>query len=139
MKKPKKTLKDLTRLEAFLAKYISRGAKIISKAKDEEGQANPVTKGYYERIEAAQVIARADHAEILHLIETLKRKVEETQKAKAVRKATIGTARAAKPAAKRPAVKKAGRKSAAKKATAKRPTRKTPAQKSAARSPGKQA
>jgi hypothetical protein len=120
MKKPKKTLKDLTRLEAFLAKHISRSAKIMSKIKGEEAQANPVTAGYYERIGAAHAIARADHAEIVHLIETLKRKAEETQNAKAVRKATIGKTRAAKPTVKRPAPKKTARKSAVKKTAAKR-------------------
>ena len=123
MKKPKKTLKDLTRLEAFLAKNISRSAKIMSKAKDEEGQANPVTAAYYDRIGAAHAIARADHAEIVHLIETLTRKVEETQNAKAVRKATVVKAPAAKPAVKRPAAKKTARKSAVKKPAAKRVVR----------------
>lgn len=118
MKKPKKTLKELERLEAFLAKQVARAAKIMSKAKNEAGQANPVTAGYYERIAAALSVARADHAEIRHLIATLKRKLEETQGAKAVRKAT-----APKPVAKRPAVKKTTRKSAVKKPSAKRVAR----------------
>jgi hypothetical protein len=119
MKKPKKTLKELERLEAFLAKQASRSAKIMSKAKGEDGQANPVTSGYYEHIDAALSIARADHAEIRHLIDTLKRKLEETQNAKAVRKATVGKARAAKPAVKRPAAKKTAPKSTVKKPAAK--------------------
>jgi hypothetical protein len=123
MKKPKKTLKELERLEAFLAKQAARAAKIMSKAKDEAGQANPVTAGYYERIDAALSVARADHTEILHLIETLKRKLEETQNAKAARKATVEKAPAAKPVVRRPAAKKAARKSAVKKPAAKRVAR----------------
>lgn len=120
MKKPKKTLKDLARLEAHLAKQTARTAKLLLRRKGSDHEANPVTAGFYERIASAHAQALADHSDITHLIEDLSRKVAEAQEAKQAKAARV-LSKAATPA---PAEK------GKRKSPAARPARK-PAQKAA--------
>jgi hypothetical protein len=92
MKKPKKTLKDLGRVEGLLSRQTSRAAKLLARRKTGDAE-NPVTAGYYERIAAQQSVALTDLSEITHLIETLSRQIVEADAAKDARK----SAKALKP------------------------------------------
>jgi hypothetical protein len=105
MKKPKKTLKDLGRIEGLLARQTSRAAKLLARRKTGDAE-NPVTAGYYERIAKQQTVALTDLSEITHLIETLSRQIVEADAGKAAKKAAKAlktskpkAAPAAKPAA----------------------------------------
>ena len=152
MKKPKKTLKELGRIEAVLSKQTSRSAKLLARRKTGEAE-NPVTSRYYDHMAEQQAIALADLSEIVHLGESLSRHVMEADAERAAKKAAkatrmahaktaAGPARAAKPVAKgaakpasRPATKRAtkvaAKPAAAKPAVAKpavkRPARRAPA------------
>ena len=152
MKKPKKTLKELGRIEAVLSKQTSRSAKLLARRKKGEAE-NPVTSRYYDHMAEQQAIALADLSEIVHLGESLSRHVMEADAERAAKKAAkatrmakaktpAGPARAAKPVAKgaakpasRPATKRAtkvaAKPAAAKPAVAKpavkRPARRAPA------------
>ena len=147
MKKPKKTLKELGRIEAVLSKQTSRSAKLLARRKTGEAE-NPVTSRYYDHMAEQQAIALADLSEIVHLGESLSRHVMESDAERAAKKAAkaarmakaktaAGPARAAKPVAKvaakpasRPAAKVAAKASPAKPAAAKpavkRPARRAP-------------
>jgi len=147
MKKPKKTLKELGRIEAVLSKQTSRSAKLLARRKTGEAE-NPVTSRYYDHMAEQQAIALADLSEIVHLGESLSRHVMEADAERAAKKAAkaarmakaktpAGPARAAKPVAKvaakpasRPAAKVAAKASPAKPAAAKpavkRPARRAP-------------
>ena len=147
MKKPKKTLKELGRIEAVLSKQTSRSAKLLARRKTGEAE-NPVTSRYYDHMAEQQAIALADLSEIVHLGESLSRHVMEADAERAAKKAAnatrmahaktaAGPARAAKPVAKvaakpasRPATKVAAKASPAKPAAAKpavkRPARRAP-------------
>lgn len=98
MKKPKKTLKDLGRVEGLLSRQTSRAAKLLARRKTGDAE-NPVTAGYYERIAAQQSVALTDLSEITHLIETLSRQIVEADAAKDARK----SAKALKPSKPKPA------------------------------------
>ena len=152
MKKPKKTLKELGRIEAVLSKQTSLSAKLLARRKSGEAE-NPVTSRYYDHMAEQQAIALADLSEIVHLGESLSRHVMEADAERAAKKAAkatrmakaktpAGPARAAKPVAKgaakpasRPATKRAtkvaAKPAAAKPAVAKpavtRPARRAPA------------
>ena len=151
MKKPKKTLKELGRIEAVLSKQTSRSAKLLARRKTGEAE-NPVTSRYYDHMAEQQAIALADLSEIVHLGESLSRHVMEADAERAAKKAAkatrmakaktpAGPARAAKPVAKgaakpasRPATKRATKvaakaspaKPAAAKPAVKRPARRAP-------------
>ena len=147
MKKPKKTLKELGRIEAVLSKQTSRSAKLLARRKTGEAD-NPVTSRYYDHMAEQQAVALADLSEIIHLGESLSRHVMEADAERAAKKAAkatrmahaktaAGPARAAKPVAKvaakpasRPATKVAAKASPAKPAAAKpavkRPARRAP-------------
>ena len=147
MKKPKKTLKELGRIEAVLSKQTSRSAKLLARRKTGEAE-NPVTSRYYDHMAEQQAIALADLSEIVHLGESLSRHVMEADAERAAKKAAkatrmahaktaAGPAKAAKPVAKvaakpasRPATKVAAKASPAKPAAAKpavkRPARRAP-------------
>ena len=147
MKKPKKTLKELGRIEAVLSKQTSRSAKLLARRKTGEAD-NPVTSRYYDHMADQQAVALADLSEIIHLRESLSRHVMEADAERAAKKAAkatrmahaktaAGPARAAKPVAKvaakpasRPATKVAAKASPAKPAAAKpavkRPARRAP-------------
>ena len=147
MKKPKKTLKELGRIEAVLSKQTSRSAKLLARRKTGEAE-NPVTSRYYDHIAEQQAVALADLSEIVHLGESLSRHVMEADAERAAKKAAKAArmaqaktparpARAAKPVAKvaakpasRPAAKRATKvtsKPAAAKPAVKRPARRAPA------------
>jgi hypothetical protein len=120
MKKPKKTLKELVRIEALLSKQTARSAKLLARRKAGEAE-NPVTSAYYDHIATQQAIALADLSEIVHLSESLSRHVMEADAERAAKKAAKaarmapakGAAKpgtAAKPAAlSKPAVKPASK------------------------------
>lgn len=95
MKKPKKTLKDLSRIEGLLSRQTSRAAKALARRKTGDAE-NPVTAGYYERIAAQQSVALTDLSEITHLIETLSRQIVEADAGKAAKKAAKTPAKAPK-------------------------------------------
>lgn len=97
MKKPKKTLKDLSRIESLLSRQTSRAAKALARRKTGDAE-NPVTAGYYERIAVQQSVALTDLSEITHLIETLSRQIVEADAGKAAKKAAKAPAKAPKPA-----------------------------------------
>jgi hypothetical protein len=102
MKKPKKTLKELGRIEALLSKQTARSAKLLARRKAGEAE-NPVTSAYYDHIATQQAIALTDLSEIVHLCETLSRHVMEADAQRAVKKAAkVAKAAPAKPVA-RPA------------------------------------
>ena len=157
MKKPKKTLKELGRIEAVLSKQTSRSAKLLARRKTGEAD-NPVTSRYYDHMAEQQAVALADLSEIIHLGESLSRHVMEADAERAAKKAAkaarmakaktpAGPARAAKPLAKvaakpasRPAAKRATKvvatpaatkpavaKPAAAKPAVRRPARRAPA------------
>jgi hypothetical protein len=132
MKKPKKTLKDLGRVESLLSKQTSRAAKLLARRKTGDSE-NPVTAGYYERIAAQQSVALTDLSEITHLIETLSRQIVEADAAKDARKAAKTTPKAPKPArAAKPDVKTAPKAKSAKVAAPKTSAPKTSAAKTSA-------
>ncbi len=153
MKKPKKTLKELGRIEAVLSKQTSRSAKLLARRKTGEAE-NPVTSRYYDHMAEQQAIALADLSEIVHLGESLSRHVMEADAERAAKKAAkatrmahaktaAGPARAAKPVAKgaakpasRPATKRAT-KVAAKPAAAKPAVAKPAVKRPARRAPTK--
>ena len=153
MKKPKKTLKELGRIEAVLSKQTSRSAKLLARRKTGEAE-NPVTSRYYDHMAEQQAIALADLSEIVHLGESLSRHVMEADAERAAKKAAkatrmakaktpAGPARAAKPVAKgaakpasRPATKRAT-KVAAKPAAAKPAVAKPAVKRQARRAPAK--
>lgn len=120
MKKPKKTLKDLSRIEALLTKQTERSAKLLARRKAGEAE-NPVTSGYYARIAAHQATALTDLSEIVHLVETLTRQILEAEADKIARKKKAASALTVKAG---PAVKVGAK-------PARKPTRKAPARKAA--------
>ncbi|MDB5643440.1 MAG: hypothetical protein JWN07_2757 [Hyphomicrobiales bacterium] len=130
MKKPKKTLKELSRIEAVLSKQTARSAKLLARRKSGEEE-NPVTSGYYERIAAQHASAQADLSEIVHLSETLSRHVMEADAEKAAKK----DAKAAKTAPRKTAAAKSApaKPSPAKSAPAKAAPAKTRASKPSAK------
>jgi hypothetical protein len=120
MKKPRKTLKDLERLEKLLSKQTSRSAKLLARRKGAETQ-DPVTAGYYDRIAAHHAATLADLSEIVHLTETLSRQIVEADAAKSTKKAAVRKAPTKASAAKASAPKELAVKSAPNgKATTKR-------------------
>jgi len=136
MKKPKKTLKELSRVESLLSRQTSRAAKLLARRKTGDAE-NPVTAGYYERIAAQQSVALTDLSEITHLIETLSRQIVEADAAKDARKAAK-TVKASKP---KPATKASVAKASVEKASVAktRATKANSAKPAASKAPSKQA
>jgi hypothetical protein len=86
MKKPKKTLKDLGRLEKLLAKQTARTAKLLSHRKSGDDE-NPALTPFYDRIADRHAAALADLSEITRQTEALGLQMVEADAAKAARKA----------------------------------------------------
>lgn len=118
MKKPKKTLKDLSRLEKLLSKQTARTAKLLSRRKSGDDE-NPAVTPFLDRIADRHAAALADLSEITRQSEAMGLQMVEADAAKAARKAyaksapekkRVRDAKADKPApAAAPAPKRASR------------------------------
>lgn len=86
MKKPKKTLKELSRLEKLLARQTARSAKLLARRSADEEE-NPVTAPIYARLAERHAAALGDHSEVVRLIEDAQRAIAQAQSEKAARKA----------------------------------------------------
>lgn len=82
MKKPKKTLKDLLRLEALLTKQTERTEKLASRRRCKGDKDNPVTNVFHARLMSRQKSALDDLSEIRRLIEDVSLKAAEADEAK---------------------------------------------------------